>query len=143
MPRHRSRAGVGQRRTWPLDSFAVHASSSPLLLVSTRKDEALSGGGGGKKSESAVLAALDDTLRSSLSEARLQSVVSNGKLCFSACIAILACYRTSRPKTQPRVDSMVWDCTYEARQHSNAIRRDAGKNFRSAVQPLHTRGFDS
>ena len=41
----RRESTISQLRT-QLDSFAVHASSSPLILVGTRKDEACQAGGG-------------------------------------------------------------------------------------------------
>jgi GTPase SAR1 family protein len=61
-----------------LDSFAVHASESPLLLVGTRKDEAVAAGGGGD----AALARLSTDLRKALTSARLAKVRPNGDLCF-------------------------------------------------------------
>ena len=61
-----------------LDSFAVHASESPLLLVGTRKDEAVAAGGGGD----AALARLSTDLCKALTSARLAKVRPNGDLCF-------------------------------------------------------------
>ncbi|KOO30789.1 hypothetical protein Ctob_015928, partial [Chrysochromulina tobinii] len=61
-----------------LDSFAVHASKSPLLLVGTRKDEAMAAGGGGD----AALARLSEELRKALTDARLAKVRYHGDLCF-------------------------------------------------------------
>ena len=52
-----------------LDSFAVHASTSPLLLVGTRKDEAIQNTGGAP--EVRTLRGLSDQLREALTEARL------------------------------------------------------------------------
>jgi hypothetical protein len=71
-------SALAQLRT-QLDSFRVHASSSPLLLVGTRKDEAVKAGGG---DEAHVLRELSKGLRSDLTNARLKNLVENGELCF-------------------------------------------------------------
>ena len=67
-------AALSQLRT-QLDSFRVHASTSPLFLVGTRKDEALVLGGG---SEAEVFAEIDEILRAGLTEVRLANVVVSG-----------------------------------------------------------------
>jgi hypothetical protein len=65
---------IVQLRT-QLDSFAVHALASPLLLVGTRKAQAVATGG------HTALARLSDSLRKSLSTSpAYANVVPNGAL---------------------------------------------------------------
>ncbi|KOO26944.1 gtp-binding protein [Chrysochromulina tobinii] len=64
-----------------LDSFAVHASESPLLLVGTRKDEAVAAGGGGHAALKGLSDELIEALDARLREVRLKMPL-NGDLCF-------------------------------------------------------------